>query len=84
MSLYKKGLSGSLVCKNLYDLLTPIPVQKLKILASTKIQHQKTHFTILNETTLKRYCLLNAPGLLCASEIDFRTQALCIWEFREG
>lgn len=30
MSPYKKGLGGSLACKNLYDLSTPIPVSKFQ------------------------------------------------------
>jgi len=29
-SPYTKGLSGSPVCKNLYDLLTPVPVSKFE------------------------------------------------------
>lgn len=40
MSLYKKGLNGLLVCKNLYDPLTPIPVSKFK--------YEKKHSAAIN------------------------------------
>jgi len=42
MSPYKKGLNGSLVYKNLYDLLTPIPVSKFEDKSGNQALKQNT------------------------------------------